>query len=229
MSRSAFNSSWISRFRSPLYPTEPTSLTVSRSCFTRFSVISVISLGARGPYTANPKIGCASGSIFVICSGRVSRGNWLTICASLSRTSWVAASMSRSRVKVIVTREFPWSDDARSSSMPLIVLTASSMRFVIVVSISSALAPGRFAWTDTIGASVFGIRSRPSDSYDTAPSTMSAAVIMIAKTGRRTLTSASFIRVRLCGRRPVRLSLRTRSLLRRRHGPREWRRRSRAD
>src|SRR5262249_32635286 len=62
-------------------------------------------------------------------------------------------------------------------------------------SISSALAPGRLAFTETTGASVFGIRSRPSDSYDTAPSTMSAAVIMMAKTGRLTLTSASFIAV----------------------------------
>ena len=48
--------------------------------------------------------------------------------------------------------------------MPLMVLTASSMRLVMVVSISSALAPGRFACTETTGASVFGIRSRPSDS-----------------------------------------------------------------
>ncbi len=79
--------------------------------------------------------------------------------------------------------------------MPLIVLTASSMRLVIVVSISSALAPGRFACTETTGASVFGIRSRPSDSYDTAPSTMRAAVIMIAKTGRLTLISAMFMDV----------------------------------
>ena len=108
--------------------------------------------------------------------------------------------MSRSSVKLIVTREPPWSELARSSSMPLIVLTASSMRLVIVVSISSALAPGRFACTETTGASVFGIRSRPSDSYDTAPRTMSAAVIMMANTGRVTLTSAIFIDVLLCGR-----------------------------
>src|SRR4051812_48656069 len=84
--------------------------------------------------------------------------------------------------------------------MPLIVLTASSMRLVIVVSISSALAPGRLACTDTTGASVFGIRSSPSDSYDTAPSTMSAAVIMIAKTGRLTLISAMFMDILRGGR-----------------------------
>ena len=51
----------------------------------------------------------------------------------------------------MVTRELPWSEEARSSSMPLIVLTASSMRLVIWVSISSALAPGRLACTETTG------------------------------------------------------------------------------
>src|SRR5215470_2428507 len=77
--------------------------------------------------------------------------------------------------------------------MPLIVLTASSTRLVIWVSISSALAPGRLTLTVTTGASVFGIRSRPSSRYENAPSTRSAAVIMIAKTGRLTLTSEIII------------------------------------
>src|SRR5262245_22648963 len=85
--------------------------------------------------------------------------------------------------------------------MPLIVLTASSMRLVICVSISSALAPGRLACTETTGASVFGIRSSPRPSYDTPPSTMSASVIMMAKTGRLTLTSASVIAGLLLGDR----------------------------
>ncbi len=47
--------------------------------------------------------------------------------------------------------------------------------------------------TVTTGASVFGIRSRPSSRYENAPSTSSAAVIMMAKTGRLTLTSESII------------------------------------
>ncbi len=211
-------------------PIDPTSFTVSSSCLTRFSAISVSSFGARGPMTAKPKIGCASGSILVICRGRVSRGNWLTICASLSRTSCVAASMSRSSVKVIVTRELPWSEEARSSSMPLMVLTASSMRFVICVSISSALAPGRFACTETTAASVFGIKSRPRELYDTAPSTMSAAVIMTANTGRWTLTSAIFIAGLLYDRSRLdvrlRVDLQSRSLHPCRRVPRH---RSRAD
>ena len=70
----------------------------------------------------------------------------------------------------------------------------------MVVSISSALAPGRLALTLTVGESVFGIRSRPSSPYETTPSTMSATLIMMAKTGRLTLTSASFNSSLLAGR-----------------------------
>ena len=72
-----------------------------------FSAISVSSFGARGPYSAKVRIGGESGSIFWICGGRVSRGNWSTIVASLSRTSCVADSMSRSSMNVMVTRELP--------------------------------------------------------------------------------------------------------------------------
>ena len=98
--RSAFSSSWISRLRSPFRLTEPTSGSVSRSCLIRFSAISRrVSFGARGPYIAKVRIGDASGSIFWICGGLVSRGNCPTTVAILSRTSWVADSMSRSSVK----------------------------------------------------------------------------------------------------------------------------------
>src|SRR5712691_208848 len=81
--------------------------------------------------------------------------------------------------------------------MPLMVLTASSILLVIWVSISSALAPGNCTCTLTFGESVLGIKSRPRSLYENAPSTMSAAVIMMAKTGRLTLTSASFIELLL--------------------------------
>ena len=49
------------------------------------------------------------------------------------------------------TCAWPWSEFARSSSMPLMVLTASSIRLVIWVSTSSALAPGSWTWTFTTG------------------------------------------------------------------------------
>ena len=100
--------------------------------------------------------------------------------------------MSRSSVKVMVQLPLPWLELQRSSSMPLMVLTAASIGLVMVVSISSALAPGRPARTLTVGESVRGIRSSPRSRYETQPSTMSAALIITAKTGRRTLTSASF-------------------------------------
>jgi hypothetical protein len=71
--------------------------------------------------------------------------------ATLSRTSCVAASISRSSTNVIVQRAYPWLELHRSSSMPLIVLTADSIGLVTVVSISSALAPGRDAPSVTVG------------------------------------------------------------------------------
>jgi hypothetical protein len=48
-------------------------------------------------------------------------------------------------------RALPWLELQRSSSMPLIVLTADSIGLVIDVSISSALAPDRLAPTVTVG------------------------------------------------------------------------------
>ncbi len=55
--------------------------------------------------------------------------------------------MSRSSTNVIVQRAEPWLELQRSSSMPLIVLTAASIGLVTDVSISSALAPGSAAPT----------------------------------------------------------------------------------
>ena len=79
-----------------------------------------------------------------------------------------------------------------SSSMPLMVLTASSILSVISVSISSGAAPGSTVVTMTNGNSTFGKRSTPSLKYENAPTTTSARMITVAKTGRRTQISASF-------------------------------------
>ncbi len=49
----------------------------------------------------------------------------------------------------------------RSSSMPSMVLTASSITLVTPVSISSTLAPFSVVVTVTIGKSMLGKRSRP--------------------------------------------------------------------
>ncbi len=187
------------RRRSPKSDTSPTSCTVSRTCLISLSAICVISVGDRPENTTSVRIGAESGSLLLTTGGFVSRGN--RTVATLSRTSWVAASMSRSSVNVMVQFAEPWLELQRSSSMPLIVLTAASIGLVIVVSISSALAPDRPARTLTVGLSVRGIRSRPSSPYENHPSTTSATLIMTAKTGRLTLTSASFTECLLAARR----------------------------
>jgi len=50
-----------------------------------------------------------------------------------------------------MTRELPWSEFARNSSMPAIVLTTASIGLVSCVSISSALAPASRVFTTTMG------------------------------------------------------------------------------
>ncbi len=84
--------------------------------------------------------------------------------------------------------------------MPLMVLTASSTRLVMSVSTSSADAPGLLTETDTVGKSILGNRSTPRVKNEKVPTTMSATISMVAKTGRFTQSSAS-----LCmGRSPKR-------------------------
>ena len=115
------------------------------------SAISEISLGVRRPEITSVRMGDESGSIFVTTAGCVSRGNWPWMPATLSRTSCVAASISRSSTNVTEQRALPWLELQRSSSMPLIVLTADSMGLVIDVSTSSALAPDRLTPIVTVG------------------------------------------------------------------------------
>ena len=75
--------------------------------------------------------------------------------------------------------------------MPLIVFTASSMRLVMSVSTSSADAPGLLTETDTVGKSILGNRSTPRVKNEKVPTTISATISMVAKTGRLTQSSAS--------------------------------------
>ena len=89
------------------------------------SAIWVISFGERFEKTTSVRIGAASGSILLTTGGSVSRGN--RTVATLSRTSCVAASISRSSTKVMVQLPLPWLELQRSSSMPLMVLTAASI------------------------------------------------------------------------------------------------------
>ena len=127
------------------------------------------------------RIGAASGSIFWICGGLVSRGNWPTMVATLSRTSCVADSMSRSSMNVMVTR-----DAALVGVGAQLVDAADGVDGLFDPLGDLGLdflgaGAGQLDLTLTTGESVFGIRSRPSSRYENAPRTMSAAVIMIGE------------------------------------------------
>ena len=56
----------------------------------------------------------------------------------------------------MVTLETPSEEVERISSMPLIVLTESSIKFVISVSTASGEVPGETVLTTTVGKSIFG-------------------------------------------------------------------------
>jgi len=58
--------------------------------------------------------------------------------------------------KLIITCETPSEDTERNSSMPLMVLTASSILSLISVSICSGAAPGWIVVTITRGKSILG-------------------------------------------------------------------------
>ena len=113
----------------------------------------------------------------------------------------------------MMTVETPSDEVERSSSMPLIVLTASSILSEISVSTSSGAAPGSRVVTTTVGKSTFGKRSRPSRENENAPMTVSARIRTLAKTGRLTeiaanhcmMTYPSTLHARAVGQLPARI------------------------
>jgi hypothetical protein len=76
-----------------------------------------------------------------------------------SRTSCAATLMSLSNWKLTMTCDTPSVEIERSSSMPLMVLIASSILSESSVSTSCGDAPGSVVTTVTIGRSTFGKRS----------------------------------------------------------------------
>src|SRR5689334_23056590 len=123
--------------------------------------------------------------------GSASGGRSRSTLPTRSRTSCAAASMSRSRLNVIITNEEPWPEIERSWSMPSTVLTASSMRWLTSVSTSSTEAPGRIVRTETVGTSTEGKRSTRRCRKLAMPTTTSVAISIEAKTGRRMKVSTS--------------------------------------
>ena len=90
-----------------------------------------------------------------------------------------------------MTCETPSDDTERRSSIPLIVLTASSILSVTSVSICSGAAPGCTVVTVMVGKSTFGNRSTPSRVNENAPITVSVRISTVAKTGRLTQSAAN--------------------------------------
>ncbi len=125
------------------------------------SVNSVTSRMGRGAETATDSTGAASGSIFSITGGSASRGRSRSTLLTRSRTSWAATSGFFSSSKLMMTCETPSEEIEMSWSMPLMVLTASSILSVTSVSISSGAAPARRVEMVTKGRSILGKRSTP--------------------------------------------------------------------
>src|SRR5688572_10098496 len=171
--------------------TSPTPLDRSSWTLTVLSAISVSSRSDRSPESATVTTGAWSLSNLEITGGRMSRGRFRTARATFSRTSCAATSMARLSTKVTITSALPGLAIERSSWMPWIVLICSSSFWMTWVSISSVEAPGSSTRTLTVGRSTEGNRSTPSLKYDAVPTTTSAMMIMVAKTGRLMLTSAS--------------------------------------
>jgi hypothetical protein len=125
------------------------------------SAISVTSRSGLSAATAIWRIGMAPGSNFWMTGARAVSGRSGMTRLILSRTSWAATSPLFSSRNVMMTCDWPSTEDDRSASMPLIVLTAPSIFLVISVSICSGDAPGLVTDTDTVGTSMFGSRSTP--------------------------------------------------------------------
>ncbi len=115
-----------------------------------------------GADTAIFMIGVESGSNFSTVGCLMSLGNSGKTRLILSRTSCAATSPSFSKTNCTKTCEMPSDEIDRNSSIPLIVLTASSILSVICVSMSSGAEPVSMVVTVTIGKSILGKRSRPS-------------------------------------------------------------------
>ena len=145
----------------PSMMTCPTPASVSMSSFTCRRASSVTSRRFRRPESAMPITGIASTSNLSITGGSVPTGSCARTVATLSRTSCAAVSRDFSSTNCTTMVDRPSLVRLRSSSMPSIVLTASSRTFVTPVSISSTLAPFSVVVTVTIGKSMFGKRSSP--------------------------------------------------------------------
>jgi hypothetical protein len=91
-----------------------------------------------------------------ITGGSTSGGSCWRAPATLSRTSWAATSMSRSRSNSTTMLVEPWEVVLVSLRTPAIVFRCSSRTSVTSCSTTSGLAPSREADTVTTGKSMLG-------------------------------------------------------------------------
>ena len=107
-----------------------------------WSAIVVISARLRvGEETAMERIGASSGLNRVICGVSTSSGKPASSAETRSRTSCAAPLESTSRLNSTMTSERPSKDSDVTALTPPIVLTASSMSRVTLLSIVSGAAP----------------------------------------------------------------------------------------
>ena len=132
------------RSRAPVRLTSPTPSTVSSTRLICLSAISVVSRRLRSPATTTESTGSASGSAFWMTGGRMLGGR------SRKRPRHLLAHVLGRALDVALEHEL--AGDARaafgldlelSSSMPLMVDSASSSGSTTWVVISSGVAPGQ--------------------------------------------------------------------------------------
>ena len=158
-SRSGSSTTWICRLRPPTIDTCPTPETFSSAWRISWSAYSVTSRMGRVDCKARKSTGAASGSSLLISGLLVPSGRSLRIAETCSRTSCAATLTSLSSLKLTTTCETPSVEIERSSSMPLMVLIASSILSESSVATSSGAAPGSSVMTLTTGRSTLGNRS----------------------------------------------------------------------
>ena len=130
------------RLRPPITTTWPTPSELSRRRRRTLSANSVMSRTGLSAVTATVMTGAAVKSSFSTVGCSTVRGSCGITRLTRSRTSCAATSAFFSSLNDTTTCEMPSDEVEVSVSMPLIVLTASSILSVTSVSICSGAAPG---------------------------------------------------------------------------------------
>ncbi len=179
------------RLRPPITTTCPTPSELSSRRRRILSANSVMSRTGLSAVTATVITGDAWKSSFSTVGCSTVRGSNGSTRLMRSRTSCAAVSASFSSLKETTTCEMPSDDVEVSVSMPLMVLTDSSILSVTSVSICSGAAPGSRVVTEIVGMSTLGNRSTPRRPKANRPTTVSDRTSTQANTGRCTQSDAS--------------------------------------